>query len=363
MASDRIGVLGGYGAVGSAVVRALATEEICVRVGGRQRTPAERLLADVGVEGEAMPTDLNDDAALAAFCEGCRVVVSCAGASSRVGDKVARAAIGAGADYVDPGGDEALRAQIDARGRIAIVGAGMMPGLTGLLLRWLAARTDARPTSLIVHAGTHDHFSPAAALDYVASLRGGYGDAQAALRGGVKQARALVPRLRTEIPFFPGRVDAYPYLTHESERVAGALGLGDVEWYNVIDGAHTMSVVARLQTGSSGGDEEAARAIAHAAKLDLLGRSPYQIFVVCLADHKAREQTLVVRAESAYVLSGTVAAWAVTEILTGRVRPGAWFVDEALDPSVVERLRGAVSLFELIDERASAIDALHEGEL
>ena len=59
---------------------------------------------------DAIKLDVEDSLALQAFCSGCRVIVNCAGPSCHIRDRVARAAFRAGADYVDPGGDEPLAA-------------------------------------------------------------------------------------------------------------------------------------------------------------------------------------------------------------------------------------------------------------
>ncbi|WP_449065129.1 saccharopine dehydrogenase NADP-binding domain-containing protein, partial [Planomonospora algeriensis] len=95
-----IGIVGGYGAVGGAAARLLADRG--VRVGGRDLEAARRFVdEELGGRGEARRVDAYDEAALAAFCRGCRVVVNCAGPSYLLLDRVARAAFRAGADYVD----------------------------------------------------------------------------------------------------------------------------------------------------------------------------------------------------------------------------------------------------------------------
>jgi hypothetical protein len=69
-----------------------------------------------------LQVDLNDPAQLAAFCDGCRIVVNCAGPTYRILDTVARAAFAAGADYVDIGGElvakDALTRRDVATGRV-----------------------------------------------------------------------------------------------------------------------------------------------------------------------------------------------------------------------------------------------------
>ncbi|MEE3922525.1 methyltransferase [Micromonospora sp. BRA006-A] len=107
----------------------------------RRRNPdrAAALVRDrLGGAGEAVAVDVYDRDSLARFCAGCRLVVCAGGASHQVLDRVAVAALAAGADYVDAGGDEPLYDRLAGRdlaaqGRVALVTAGMMPGLSGLL--------------------------------------------------------------------------------------------------------------------------------------------------------------------------------------------------------------------------------------
>src|SRR5207302_8403929 len=102
-----------------------------------------------------------DPRSLADFCEGCRVVVNCAGPSSVIGDRVARAAFAAGADYVDVAGERALHAQAVGlpAGRTALPGAGMMPGLSELLPRVLAHDHPRRTAHLRAWCGGRGRFT------------------------------------------------------------------------------------------------------------------------------------------------------------------------------------------------------------
>ncbi|MFI6491064.1 saccharopine dehydrogenase NADP-binding domain-containing protein [Streptomyces sp. NPDC050564] len=374
-----IAVLGGYGAVGAVAAREIAAAhpESRVRIGGRRLDEATRYAEHLGGRAEPRAVDLTDPASLTAFCADCRIVVNCAGPSYRVLDTVAAAALAAGADYVDAGGDEpvhqALSARdLAARGRTAVLTAGMMPGLTGLLPRWLAAQGVDAPERLLGYVGTMDRLTPAGAGDYLLSLGGAYGEAQSAWRDGARVLRALVPLADTELPFFPGTVSAYPYLSYEVERLARALGLTTVDWYNVFDGGSRMlKALGRLQGAMSGQSalEPAARELMEAAALDLFGRDPYQLFVLELTGRHAGRpavRSLVLRGSDTYELTGTVAAVATTAVLTGRVPGGVHYAAEVLDPGpVVERLRAlpAVSALDVFDRPVEEVCGTEEGEL
>jgi saccharopine dehydrogenase-like NADP-dependent oxidoreductase len=136
-----------------------------------------------------MAVDVGDPVSLSSFCAGCRLIINCAGPSFEILDQVARAALIAKADYVDPGGEDVVCERLAKHdwvtaGRIAILSAGMMPGLSGLLPKWLAQQRFGRRRALTAYVCLKDHFTPAAAREYVLSLRNGYGESLAAWRNG-----------------------------------------------------------------------------------------------------------------------------------------------------------------------------------
>ena len=379
MNDARIAILGGYGAVGSVATRLLAqtVPGAALRIGGRDPSRARALVArELGDSiGQATMVDVWDDAGLARFCAGANVVVNCAGPSYRVLERVALAALDAGAHYVDAGGDEPVFGALSGRDvgdRVAVLSAGMMPGLTGLLPRWLARQGFGTCARLTAHVGTMDRMTPAGAAEYLLSLGGVYGEAQAAWRNGARALRALNPVTDTELPFFPGRVDAYPYLSFESERTVRALGVADADWFTVYDGgSHVMNSLSRLQGAISGQSDPATAAaeLTRAAALDLFGRDPYQLMVFELAGTIGGQpltRTLVLRGSDTYELTGLMTAMSATAILAGRIPRGTHFAAEALAADeVVDELRRlkAVTMLELFDAPAAALAAAEEGEL
>ncbi|WP_181019836.1 saccharopine dehydrogenase [Nonomuraea typhae] len=300
-----IGVLGATGAVGRRVAELL--EPHGVRRGSRS--------------GPGQRVDAYDPAGLAAFCAGCRLVVNCAGPSHRLLDRVARAAFAAGADYVDAAGDDPLFGLLSSSGtagRTAIVSAGMLPGLTGLLPRLVTAHGTHR---LDVYTGGRDRLTPAAAEDVLLSR--GYGEALAAWRGGVRVSRALTPAEDVALPYFPERVSLHPYLTTEAERLARRLSVGESHWYTVTSKERVLA----LARGSAADLERA-------AALELAGRAPYYAMLF-QAVGPSGTGTLALRTADTAALTAAVAAHAAEEVLAGAVRPGAHYAADVLDPEAV----------------------------
>ncbi|HTB49504.1 MAG TPA: saccharopine dehydrogenase NADP-binding domain-containing protein [Solirubrobacteraceae bacterium] len=353
MIGDRaVAVIGAYGGVGTAAVRQLGEWELGpLRVGGHDLGRA-RALADglPGVDCEAVAVDANDPASLVAFCEGCRLVVNCAGPSFRIGDGIAVAALAAGADYIDAGGEEPVQILLSRPGvlppdRIALLSAGMVPGLSALLVRSLVGRARG-PCRLTAYAGGLGRFTPGAAADYLARLSSGSGTPLAAWREGARRESALLPLRDVELPFFPRQVTGQPYLSTELERVARSSALEELSWYTVFDGEHVLRALRREP--GSGGDpsiDAAAHALTRAAGLDAFGRKPYQRFVLRLDAGDEPSCTLVLRAHDPIALTGAAVALVARAALAGEVPPGLGFAGEVLDPDVsLERLREATAV-------------------
>ncbi|MEU7844128.1 NAD(P)H-binding protein, partial [Micromonospora sp. NPDC049114] len=232
-----IALVGATGGVGRhALAHLLAWGVDVVRAGARD---PGRLDGD-NPRVQARAVDVTDPASLDAFCAGCHTVVNCAGPAASIGDAVARAAARCGAGYVDAAGDEPLHAAVSAlpgaADRVALLSAGLMPGLSGLLPAHLATLTPGA-RRMTGYVGGRDGFTPGAALDFLAAGTAEYGEPSAAWRDGARRSRALAARADVPVPFFDEPVLVQPYLSTETERVARRLGLTDVDWWSAFAGS------------------------------------------------------------------------------------------------------------------------------
>ncbi|MEV8393525.1 MULTISPECIES: saccharopine dehydrogenase NADP-binding domain-containing protein [unclassified Streptomyces] len=356
MTGSRIGIVGGYGEVGASTARLLYGFGLGpLRIGGRDADAARRFAGTElsGADGrgrpaaEHAPVDFTDDASLDSFAAGCRVLVNCAGPSRLVGNRVARAALRAGADHVDVAGDEPLHALLDdgewaGAGRAAVLSAGLQPGLTGLLPRWAAARDFDEVHRLSVYLCVRDLFTGTAAEDYLHAAAEGRTEMLAAWRDGARRSAASVRTARAELPFFPEPVALLPHLAPEAERLARALGLRDGDWYTALAGEQVGRAFDRVRTLPPA---EAVAALRAASRLDLAGRAHFVRLVVSLdgvREGRPRSRTAVLRGRSNSGVSGAVAALAVLAALRGELPPGRHYAADVLDPgAALERLRSA----------------------
>ena len=372
MSIPLIGILGAYGAVGRAVVSSLRRQggPLRLRLGGRGADSLAALGCRPGEDLVAV--DVLDPAALAAMCSGCRVVINCAGPAHALGDRVGRAALAACADNVDPSGSAVLLARLGARASGAphwrgVLSAGMLPGLSGLLPRWLARGIDLG-ACLTAHVGVLDHFSPGSAEDYLEGL-----DSNEPLSAWQEGRRVPGVARRVEgvdLPYFPPGLTVHPYFNDEGEGLARDLGLERARFYNVLDGAHAAGVLAGVAGRTLDPEQLRAKArdLAAAAELDLAGRKPYLIYLYQLDGASAGvacTRTLMARAASAAAVTAAVVTLSVEALLAGEVIPGVHHASEVLDPDqAAQRLRGgtAFSAWERL-EREPQEAAFEEGAL
>jgi short subunit dehydrogenase-like uncharacterized protein len=100
-------VYGASGLTGSLVAEALARRGLPVAVSGRDRARLEPVAEAIG-GAPVRPAPVQDATALAAAFDDARVVVQCAGPLADVGEPVVRAAVAAGAHYLDVAVEQAF---------------------------------------------------------------------------------------------------------------------------------------------------------------------------------------------------------------------------------------------------------------
>ncbi|RNL83022.1 saccharopine dehydrogenase NADP-binding domain-containing protein [Halostreptopolyspora alba] len=341
--SGTIGVLGGSGTVGRVAVNRLAEAGTgSLRVGARDVERARAAVREAGVaasRARVLGVDLRDPAQLAAFCSGCSVVVNCAGPSYQVLDTVARAALAAGADYVDAAGDTVAMRALSAEApteletRSAVFSAGLMPGLSGLLPRLLAE--DGPLERLDTYVGGAAAIGPLSAVDALLTRGPGFGTALAAWRGGAVVPNALSPLRSVALPGFRGRVHAWPFLSAEAEELAATLGVDELRNYTVYVSERIPEALAGAWARDDVPIEEHVPSVVAAADADVAVGGPWYtlLFHARPRDRDRSGPTrLILRTPDSYALSGVVAALAARSLVEGGVPPGTHAAADVLDP-------------------------------
>ncbi len=370
--STRIGLLGGSGAVGALLAQRLRNRGLGELVlAGRNAAQAQQVIDEkLGGAAEFETVELWDAHSLARFVGSCTMIVNCAGPTRRILDRVARAAVDAGVDYVDAGGDHPVyerltQAAVRNEPRI-VLSAGMIPGLTGLAPRYLAAGFDTVDTLTVYH-GIRDTFGYSSAYDYVVGIRDADDEPLAAWRGGPRSNAAR--RVDIALPHFPDTVTAQPYLSPEARRVAAALGLTSGTWFSVLDGERVPVLLQQVPGIGAEQIGDMAEKVRRAAELDVVGRARHATLLFEMRGTvagAAHTRSLVVRAGGAAALVAAVAASAVGVLAAGRIEPGVHYAAEVLppaeviadlgaDPAVVHLGAADVTLDELVEPEEGAL--------
>ncbi|HKE19596.1 MAG TPA: saccharopine dehydrogenase NADP-binding domain-containing protein [Kofleriaceae bacterium] len=203
-------IYGAAGTTGTLVARELFGRGHRVVLSGRDRSRLERLAsslaghrpgvadaAEPGGRPETRPAQVHDAAEMAAAMRGARVVVACAGPFLQVGEAALRAALEAGAHYIDVCGEQAFLREayerFDSPARRA--GVTAVPGFAWeiALGDWAASRAAALCRAQVAPAGRAadggERGEPAAgALAPVDEIAIGYALSQVSTTPGTRQS-------------------------------------------------------------------------------------------------------------------------------------------------------------------------------
>lgn len=363
-----IGIIGGYGDVGLEAARAfLKFGKSNLKIGGRNPQSVSREIKSEFSDAKWVAVDIHHTGSLAAFCQDCKLIINCAGPSSKLSIRVAQLCLEKGCHCVDTGTDDKLETLQEKSGKtIVIHAAGAIPGLSGLLPRWLGASFD-QVDSLISYTGILDRFTISAAEDYLA---GGIETNKplATWQDGGCATRGLKKK-KIELPFFSREVHLYPYCDKETEFVAKSLGLNDGKWYLVNEGSRVAALLEEIRIQFLTEPKTAVERICQASKLDAAGRAKYLRFIMQLdglINGRKATRTFVFQAENPSAVIGSVTAAAGMAVLEGSVPTGVSALSRIANlNAVIDKLQklGCQNMFKVFDLSIEQLSQPIEGEL
>lgn len=365
-----IGLIGGYGDVGLQAARVLNEwGKHSLRIGGRNPEMARIKLGNEFYRADWKQVDIDSDQSLEEFVHGCKLIINCAGPSHRLTAKAARICLVKGCHYVDAGINtdlENMRGSLQKT--VVLYAAGAMPGLSGLLPRWMAEAFD-KVESLVCYSGHLDKFTTSAAEDYLAGASGKGNKALMSWKNGSIQPSAFRRKESIKLPFFSREVILYPYFDEEAKVVAELLALCDGEWYIASDGSHVSSILEEVCPQFLSDSKAAVKRLCTASELDAAGRRKYINFIFQISGmlNGARiTQTLALQAERPAVLTGLAAAAAGIAVAEGQIPPGVRAFAEIPEPEkVITRLGSAkgINFLKVVEGSVEQMLQTVEGEL
>lgn len=291
-----------------------------------------------GVEGPDVTGTLRNACGDAS---GVPVLLNAVGPSSEVTASLALAALGAGMDVVDPGASERLLGLLDGparrAGRTVLLGAGVQPGLTGMMLmRAVELCGDPASVRVSLIVGGRQRLTAATLREYLGSLSSDGGWPGAVWDGGMITTDGAREPVSVPGVVLPGHAEVSTHMDEEYVHLARAGRIGCLRAANVMDSPRTVSMVRRWLAGAATEQEVAVTSEneiddAHGGG----GSGPW--FAIGLHAAGGRDNGSLgvdarFRCRDSYRVSGEVAAAAVLAV-TGRgpvapAEPGArWASD------------------------------------
>jgi saccharopine dehydrogenase-like NADP-dependent oxidoreductase len=334
-------IVGGYGVVGSRIARELAPEYAGrLIIAGRSAEHAQSAALLIGHGARARTINIEDPASIAAALEGVAVAVNCIDQPRRL---LLSAVLERGLRYTDitphlvqlgrGAAFEKIDAEARASGARVILGTGIVPGISNVVVRALAdalGGADEIETSLLLDAT--DISGPASLAYFLQELAMSFDvhiDGADLRKNAFSEPRLVEypppvgPRLSYLFPFSDQVL--YPR-TLGARTVITRLAL-DPPWL-----ARTLSLLA--QTGASrllAG--EFIRRIAARGRHDRPGPgAPFALRVDVRHGGRSRYATLAGQTQAKAAALG--AAGVARALADGQVqRPGAWMPDQVIEPA------------------------------
>jgi hypothetical protein len=345
--TNTFGIVGGYGATGSAVVTELLKS--CdgeILIGGRDLSKGMTSAAKLGSRVSAAHLDVLDARSLDDFCSRCSIIVNCAGPVMVLQDRVAQAAFRRRSHYVDVAGLTFVKErmlpharEVTDLGLSFIVSAGWMPGISELVPVYANAQARSKMDtieSLTVYFGDSGEWSANALRDVVWYIR------QVGLRrpGYFRRGEWSHTKMSSAFrkvdlghPIGPGRFSlvSVPELNEIGRQLIDC----DVFIYSYLSGfrtAATATLIALLPLPEGLG-VRLVRGMFRRNRLPVDGFAVARVVGRSQGRRFALTAQIVYRERRDYWINGLVPAITARLISEGKsVRPGVHFLVDAVDP-------------------------------
>ncbi|MEY8352013.1 hypothetical protein AALB39_01525 [Lachnospiraceae bacterium 54-53] len=228
MKSPLVGIMGISGAAGKNAYRILK-RYFRIRGGGRHG-PKENF-----GDAEWIRADVQEPETISRFVKGCDVVLNCAGPSYYIGDAIWKIAEKEGVIYVDAfGADLLMGGREKDRGTLCVAGAGSFPGLSGLIVKFMAEKYPDRKGNVTVYYGVNEGMTRTAAVDFLLSVIHGFSMPGAVIRQGEVMNLPDSDQGTWNCPLINQNVFVQTCLNAETAAQSRLLNLENVCWYNIM---------------------------------------------------------------------------------------------------------------------------------
>lgn len=242
---EYIGIIGGNGYVGKNVVLALQKLENNKKILATTRKTAEGMNDQTL---EYVHLDINNLEQLKLFCSNCSTIINCVGPSFIIGDKIAKACLHTGTNYVEVSGDSELCTKLETfddlfqkKSITCIHSAGVNPGLVEALTNLCIMRHGDIEIIEVYFAGTGE-LSYNAAIDMIESCKSPYSRGSTFLEEG-NYRRITNFEYSKVLPDPSGKVFCVPVISNHFARCIKKCQMKKAFFYNVFRTAKPISIM------------------------------------------------------------------------------------------------------------------------
>lgn len=327
---EQIAVVGCGGMIGEVICKNLCKDFI---VKGGQRHEPTALLNLNNFKWNFL--DLFNSDNLNAFCVGCAIVINCAGPEFVIKDRVAQAAMKAGAKYIDVSNalllNQEQKAGLSANG-VNYIGAGFCPGITGLLLRRVLNHLLDETKHVNCYIGGAEHYTKTSISDILMSGYSVIGKTDSYWKDKSVKIENINMMKKEFVPEVDVPVYKKPYLSQEIIDILEASSVQELHWYNIASNDHIFRLAMQFyQMQLESSIEEAMK------KIDIyLEEQPKDEWVALVIDAsgvkngKDVKYKLNLQMETSSELTATVAAEVVRQAISSNRPNGIYWAYEVL---------------------------------
>lgn len=323
-----IGLLGGFGNIGSKVLTLLCDTlpNQTIKVGSRSidsHTVPRGLKENVVCE----KVDIFLESSIERFFKDCDIVINCAGSSYESTPILIDMAIKKGCHLVDVGLCNVDTSKYGHCDYAIVYGAGSVPGLSGII-PLLYGKGFKRVEGIISIYEIKDTFTHTASRDYLNGIMNSKNDIMYVYKDKNSYFNQNKAYDRISIPTFGNPVRLFPYYDEEAEYVAKRLDVQNSEWYSAISGENNLKLLGKLSILYRKSIDSAIDGLCNATSKDVEADRKYVQYLTQIsglgADSRKKVISVSLKGQSQSSLTGAVAVSQALSILDGNVHKGVY---------------------------------------
>ena len=312
-----IGVIGGFGDIGSRVVRYINRySDQDIRIGGRNE---QRIPNGYSSKISFQQVDIQEEASLSKYIEGCDVVINCTGIGKERASLLQKVIIEKSVNYISLDMYDWSKCAGEFSGANAVIDCcGSIPGLAEVLMIYMCNRFK-KIKKFKFYYGALGKFTITAARDYLLNLDNRTTKSMAYLKDGRVSMYPHSDKLKEKLPFSESIFRLFPYVDEGGLYLAEKFHIQNAVWYMAFMGERTMKALEDI--------ERNAEKISIASGLDSNEGESFAGYLIEITGNKNGEditETLYLRFNHPSELTSFVAATSALAVCEKILNPGIY---------------------------------------